>query len=483
MVLGSLGLRLWAFRPGSGATARINVVLISIDTLRADHLGTYGYGRDTSPHLDALAVESVVFENAYSQASWTLPSHVTMFTGLDPLAHGVMQPGDRLTEDHITLAERLLAAGYRTAAWVGRNEYSFVGANRGFAQGFESYAHAPHTLPRNRPRRLPPGRRPDQLVGKGAAQTAAVLRWLDAPSDEPFFLFVHLDDVHSQATGPAYNAPAKFRDRFCPGALTGYSGCEASGPCGTRRLQAMHAGDVPLPLAEELEKITCLYDGAIAFVDAQVGRLIDGLRERGLLDRTLVIVTADHGESLMEHGEFSHFTVYEEVARVPLVVRFPAGAAARRETARVGLVDLVPTILETVGLDPPDAIQGASLLQLEHNDVPPEHETTFAIGVEPGAARLWRRGNAKYVRNARDPDRPDAAQARDELYDLAADPLELTNRIASDSELALALSSELDAHERAALELRAARGKPVGDATLELPAEEKESLEALGYGR
>lgn len=447
---------------------RPNVVLVSIDTLRADHLGVYGYERDTSPHLDALATESTVFDAAYAQSSWTLPSHVTLFTGLDPWAHGVTEKRGRMNEAHDTLAEWLRAAGYWTGAWVGRNASSFIGADRGFAQGFDEYAHAPHGA---RGRRLLPGRRPDQRVGRGQPQLDAVLRALARPLPEPFFLFVHLDDVHSQPTGVPYAAPAPYGDRFCPGALAGYSGCDGAGVCGTLRLQKIHEGALDPPTAEELEKFRCLYDGAVAFTDGLVGSLREGLESAGVYDDTLFIVTSDHGESLMEHGEFSHYTVYEEVARVPLLVRLPGGRRAGREDALVGLADIAPTVRDLVGLPPQPGLQGRSLSSLLLEGTPPAERPVFSLGLAKATPQMWRQGPLKYVWS------PAALPPRRELYDLATDPAEADDLAARHPETVAHLHAELEAyrHRLRSDALPTTAGPAPG-------ADEREKLRALGYG-
>ena len=473
---------MWGARAPLGSHASdLNVVLISIDTLRADHLGLYGYARDTTPSIDALGAESVVFEKAYPQANWTLPSHASMLTGLDPLAHGVLSRTGVISERHTTLAERLRANGYWTAAWVGRNQFSYVGAERGFAQGFEVYEHAPHA---HQFRGGSLGRLADhaidtrfrQLVGKGDTQIAAVLRWLSGGLPEPFFVFVHLDDTHSQSLGRPYDAPAPFRDRFCPGALAGYSGCDRGGLCGTRRLNAIRTGQIPAPSAAELRKIACLYDGAIAFTDVQIGRLVDGLRSRGLLDRTVLILTSDHGEALGEHNEMSHWSLYEEVARVPLLIRVP-GRVPRRERTVVELVDLVPTILELTGTPGLDKLPGTSLLT---GRAAGEGDAAFVVGPPPLLPLLWRRGDFKLIANPRGPKRGPSGSVH-ELYDVVRDPHELQDLARHSPARRVALARELDRRVQYSGVLRRRLLDGAANPKLELEGAEGERLKGLGY--
>jgi len=314
----------------------LNVLFISIDTLRSDHLGCYGYGRNTSPHIDALAARGVRLENHIASAPSTLPSHASMMTSLYPSAHGAEVRTKRsLGDEVLTLAEALQREGYRTAAFTGGGQL-----NRSYHldQGFDVYS--------------------DRGGGVGPVVNRTI-QWLDAGEDggRPFFLFVHTYEPHHP-----YNPPAPYDSRFT-----------------VPEMLAKFGNRVPIDLLEdvkrgervlrpgELEHIEALYDGEIRYTDDHLERLFESLRDKGLWERTLVIFTSDHGEEFGEHGVvgWHGHTLYDELLLVPLIVRFPGDALAGRVvTAQTRSVDLYPTILDVVGVKPPDRIQGVSILPL-----------------------------------------------------------------------------------------------------------------------
>jgi arylsulfatase len=466
-----------ASRPASRAPG---LVLISIDTLRADRLGAYGHARDTSPNLDALAREGTLFENVFAQSHWTLPSHATMLTGQGPLVHGALQLDDVLPSAIDTLAERLGARGFRTAAFVGGNRYSFIGAKRGFDRGFETYAHYPH------PGRFRSGRllrfvdhlRMRQIrhhVGNAAAETDAALRWLAVRGDEPFFLFLHFYDVHSKTHRQPYEAPEPWREAFCPAELRGRDGCDAEGRCGTERLRAIWEGRSPEPDPAELERLRCLYDGAVAFVDAQLGRLVDGIERFGLGDRTLVAVTADHGEAFFEHGLPIHTNLFDEVLHVPLILRGPGVPAGVRVAENGRLLDLVPTLLDRLGLPQPPELPGRSLFA-----APAAGEVDVAVGSSESNSVALRAGGFKYVIRRPTPISPGRTLPPESLFDLRADPGETRDLLeGSPPALAAELRRELLAAERAQIARgEALRGESI---PLSLSEDERAGLAALGY--
>lgn len=285
-----------------------NVVLISADTLRADHVGAYGYAKPTTPHIDALAARGVLFENAVSQSSWTRPAHFSMFTGLYPNEHGVVALKDRgpPAREVVTLASALFTRGYRTAAFTGGVNLS---AAFGFDRGFESY------------------RSNGKFFRDNLAETKL---WLDEHQNEKFFLFWHGYDPHTPY----------FSDPMDRAALATPSRPEI----GLRRAcRAERLHHVVAQYADE-------YDAAIHRADRYVGKLLDELAARGLMERTLIVFTSDHGEEFVEHGGCFHMkTLYREVLHVPLVVVGP-GLASRRVAALVpASVSIGPTILAIVG--------------------------------------------------------------------------------------------------------------------------------------
>jgi arylsulfatase A-like enzyme len=427
---------------------RPNLVLVTVDTLRADHTTPYGYGRDTTPVLARLAREGVAVDRAYAPMATTGPSHAALFTSRYPLSLGCLRNGQRLEEAQTTLAERLHAAGYRTSAAVS----SFVLDQRlGFAQGFETYdcrfekTRATAALERWEGMTVPAGfdRRADET-------TDMALAWLARRGkDRPFFLWVHYFDPHQP-----YSPPAPYERRFAPG------------------------GDPGLP-----RRAVALYDGEIAFTDRQLGRLVDAIDALGLSARTLVVVTADHGEGLMQHGHMGHgLHLYEEAVHVPLVFRWPGSLpAGARLPGPVEHVDLVPTVLDLLGL-PRGAgeIQGQSLAAaLRGQAGTPGRDPRRAVFLQrrlydtrvvsgfpvKGEKFAVRSGQWKYIEATDEETR--------ELYDLHADPGETRDVFAAQAAVADRLARGL-ARWRARFDRRE---RARDDASTEM----QEALRALGY--
>jgi arylsulfatase A-like enzyme len=312
------------------APAPANLVLVTVDTLRADHTTPYGYDRETTPVLARLAREGVRVDQAYAPMATTGPSHAALLTSRYPLSLGYLRNGQRLDEAHLTLAERLHAAGYRTSAFVS----SFVLDRRlGFAQGFGTYdcrferERATATMERWEGHIVPAG-----FDRRANETTDAALAWLARRGkDRPFFLWVHYFDPHHP-----YAPPAPYDRRFAP-----------------------PPADTGLP-----RRAVALYDGEIAFTDHQLGRLLGAIDAEGPAARTLVVVTADHGEGLMQHGHMGHgLHLYEEAVRVPLVFRWPGSLPAGTVLpGPVEHVDLVPTVLDLLGVPRGgEGIEGQSL--------------------------------------------------------------------------------------------------------------------------
>jgi len=312
------------------------IIVIAIDTLRADHLGLYGYERDTSPRLDALAAEGAVFEHAFATASWTLPSMTSLLTGAWPREHGAgyarardgRQRFSRLREQVPALAEMLRDAGYATGAVA---NVGFMSPRFGFARGFDTYDWAPST---------------DEDSRRAGESVDRALAWIDANDDGPFFFMLHLFDPHRH-----FDAPPPFRGKFTNVYRDRYGDTLATLES---RIEAERQSDLEFHVAA--------YDEEIAYTDDQVGRFVDGLRERGIWDEALVVLTADHGESLHDHGERGHGgTLYNELIRVPLVV-WGVGSAGARQRAPVSLVDFAPTALQWAGAAEPPGLPGVSWL-------------------------------------------------------------------------------------------------------------------------
>lgn len=311
-----------------------SAILISIDTLRADRSSLYGAERDTTPGLEALARESIVFDHAYTVAPWTLIAHMSMLSGLYPVQHGVRTQEKALGPDRELLAETLGRAGYET---YGLYFSGWIHPRHGFDRGFDLFeAHAD--------------------VVEALANTEEVLDQRDPA--RPFFLFLHLFDVHSvpavQSTRLAYSAPDEYLRRYLADAPDRFVDGDAK-PLLEGRRQGTRA---------QLEAIGALYDGTLRYVDDRLAEAVDGWRAAGVLDEALLVVTADHGEALgtREGLMTNHGGFFQEGMRVPLLVRRPdGGRAGERVDTAVSLVDVAPTILAYCGVEPARPLPGLDL--------------------------------------------------------------------------------------------------------------------------
>lgn len=400
------------------AERRLNVVLISIDTLRADHLSLYGYDRETSPHLGRRARENgIAFRNVVAPAGWTLPSHVSMFSGVNTIRHGVN------FETPIPLETRMLAelfkeTGYETVAFTAGG---YVSSAFGLSRGFRSF--------RTRRAQNPSSASSQRELEDGIEQFNG---WLGDRPTEPFFAFFHTYEVHAP-----YWARAPFFERF--------GGDEDDVPLGygmTNKLAAdgrvTHRFVVPTgagSLSEaDPELIERLYDSGIAFMDHQIERLFEALESEGLADRTLVALTSDHGELLMEQDFAGHGPVYDPGVMVPLVLWLPQRQQeGRMIDDQVQLVDLAPTLLDLVGIEVANRLDGASLRPLwEGTGEYPQRPALIHGGTFGVAARFANR--LKYIWH-RTP--WDHFGAGEELYDLASDPGELDDIATAAADLLL----------------------------------------------
>ena len=376
-----------------GVAGTPNVLIVTIDTIRADHLGFLGYGRPTSPRLDRLAEESLVFERAFAPMATTLPSHTSMFTGLYPHEHGVLA---NITEgrtyerraDLITLAEAFERAGYGTRAVVAAAP---LHPRFGLDAGFAGYS-------------APAGKQ--RTADKTTAAALVALEEL-AASEQPGFLWVHYFDPH----GP-YVPPLKFERRFRMDDSTRALLAERQFESRSQR---------PTGQWNDLEKGVDRYDAEIAFTDAQVRRLLKNAEESGWLEGAIVVVLGDHGEGLNQHGVAGHGLVWEEQLHVPMLLQIP-GVEARRISAPVSLVDFAPTLLHVLDLPGKEEFLGqVSGVNRFRTDLP--DEATRLLGqTSPRQSALGeigyslRAGRWKLIRT-------EDEQAM--LYDLEQDPFEL----------------------------------------------------------
>jgi choline-sulfatase len=403
-------LAVWLVRSGPD---RPNLLLVTCDTTRADHIGAYGYAGAETRNLDALARRGARFTEADSAVPLTGPSHATILTGLDPPAHGVRTNVSFLLDaSHVTLATLLKRAGYRTGAFVGAYP---VAAGFGFGQGFDTFDEGFHEAP---------------VPGEGAERPGnevadAAVRWLQGVGAGPFFAWVHFYDPHSP-----YAPPSPYAERF-----------------------ARHP-----------------YDGEIAFMDAQIGRVLEALEAAGHDRDTLVVAVGDHGEGLGDHGESAHgMLVYESTLRVPLLMAGPGVPVGQVIDTPVGTVDLVPTILGLLGLPAREGLPGRDLgPALRGSHLAPEAlyaESLFGrLNCRWSSLRVIRRGEWKLIEGS-----------KPELYDLAEDPGETKNVVDRDQQVAETL--------RGILKAAVAKMAPGGDTARRttLDPEQEERLRSLGY--
>jgi arylsulfatase A-like enzyme len=461
---------------GLAAQERLNLLLITIDTLRADHLGCYGYPRRTSPNVDSLAASGVTFTKAYAQRPKTSPSFASILTGTYPQRHGVRRTKEVLPASAYTLAEALRDAGYATCGVVTNgNLYPAFGFDQGF-QGYK-YGHS------------------------GAAEgTEIAMTWLRESARRPFFLWVHHTDPHAP-----YKPPDPYAEKFLNQVEYGKHPLEIVR--GTP-LGGVHPGqllDGPLDLGYYISQ----YDGEIAYTDHWVGELLACVRSLGLGANTLVVLAADHGESLGDHAYyFEHgLLAYDASARIPLIFSLPgAMGAGVRESGVTESVDMMPTLLELLGVSRPGSCQGASLVgrvaALTDPGAPggggaqgrPAYvEAGYGHHSGPGCTFAMTDGRYKLiVRDISWVVRPrhvkqfiytlsalfEGGAAGHELYDLQADPAEVNNVIGDRPEEAARLRADLDAFLD-----EAQKGGALPPDTEERALDEKtiRSLKALGY--
>ncbi len=436
-----IGIGVGCSRSKDPEKQRPNVLLIVIDTARADHFGCYGYHRNTTPNIDRIAETGILFKTVYCQMPTTGPSFASIFTSLFPRSHGVLKNGWVLTDEYPTLAETLKKNGYHTACFIS----SFVLASKfGYSRGFDYYDEE-----------FPPGGGTAGRVGmwggevvegefdqRGNITTQKVLLWLQKKVKQPFFLMVHYYDPHSP-----YDPPAPYADMFLEN----------------------DDGD---------EKVA-RYDGEIRFVDHQVGQLLEAFKANGLASNTLVIIMTDHGEGLGQHGWQEHgMFLYDEQTRIVLIMSWlgviPSGA---KIDSVVQAVDVFPTIVDLLGLKLESDVQGASLAAMLLH--PERQVDRFAFiqrrpSTERDASREFkvtreqygiRIGDKKYIWAPREGD--------EELYNLTDDPQELRNIAGKNKQHAEEMRNAMIKvmNER--------KSEPVAEAILDEQTRKK--LEALGY--
>jgi choline-sulfatase len=426
------------------APASPNVVLITVDTTRADHMGFLGSKLGLTPNLDMLAHDSTIFTHAYSQVPLTAPSHASILTGTYPQFHLVNDFQVPLAPELPYAPEILRSHGYHTAAFVAAMVLDpQVGFARGFERGFDTYDAGFHQMRPGEDRYHSSERRGDEVV-------AHALAWLDQHPQGPFFIWVHLYDAHDP-----YDPPEPYKTKYA----------------------------------------SALYDGEIAYADSAVGKFLTQLRERGLYNGAVIALMADHGEALGEHGEDTHgIFLYDETIHVPLVIKLPGAdasdnhstdnhSAGKRIENRVELVDVLPTILQAIGIAVPAEVQGQSLLGLmtpkpaSAGNVNTSTAAEIAVPDRPAYAetdypqrsygwsslRALRTGKYLYIK-----------APRQELYDQSTDPNAQHNLSSSSTAVTNTLAGQLDAFRQKTSNAREAPQVAVDPAA-------QEKLAALGY--
>jgi arylsulfatase A-like enzyme len=451
--------------------ARPNILLVVCDTVRADHVSTDGYSRPTTPAIDALGRDGAVYLNAYTPSPWTLPAHASLFTGLYPSSHGADSGHLQLDTSLPLLARRLHDAGYRTLAYV---ENPWVGKDYGFQEGFDTFDEVWRGVR---------GTEDDMGAARVSQEVSRWLAWRDDNLEarrQPFFIFINYFEAHLP-----YNPPEPERSKFLrpAGAAQGGAGGESAAEHAARveRLRRFkHPEEVKQILGvgslepADFAILSDLYDGEIAYVDQHVGEVAGLLRQRGLLDRTVLAVTSDHGEMLGEHGLMDHkLNLYQPVLRIPMVLRYPpAIVPGLRIESPVMLQDLYPTLLSLAGVDqtPPHPVDGTT----GGPAWPPESRVLPGVtGLRPGPIRGATVDDPLIAEYAHPGDFLDAmkevaqgadltrwsrsleamqaggqkliwsSDGRHELYDLTIDPSESTNQGPTDSD-ALHLAAHIE---------------------------------------
>ncbi len=505
----ALALAAWALA-GCGseaaperAAARPNVIVVSIDTLRPDHLGCYGYERATSPRLDHFAEGALLFEAAQSVSPWTAPALISLMTSLHPEAHGVMDAPDpgRLADGAVTLAEVLSDAGYATGAFT---EGGYAKGDFGLEQGFDVYPRnrgddANHTSNRRFPSRL-------------KSNLERAFAWLEERGSEPFFLFLQTYEPHSPL-----RAPESYVRRWRPdydeaadhalasAAIERWNAQRVVDPEGLAaiRRHSYHCefSDTAFPkdgkaltdasreagvsiakgeaaaIPEVVDWFRDLYDAEIRYTDDQLGRLWTWLAESGHGEDTIVVVVSDHGEGLGEHGRMGHgHVLYDELIHILFILRIPALIEVPFERAGripdvVRLVDVMPTLLELLALDPGDLpLQGSSLIALLEGRKEPRLAFSHADRSELTELYAVRRGGFRLIY--------DKLSGERWLYDLTSDPDEERDVAAEHEELADELQSALEAQ----MEQDAAIAGVLGEGGARgLEEDTRAELEGLGY--
>jgi arylsulfatase len=441
-VLLQVGVVLSASRRTPNAS---NVVLIVVDALRADHLGSYGYAKATTPNLDRLAARSARAANAYSTATWTVPSMASLFTSTLPSVHRISKPPDSSTPRLAVLPPRFLLVsevlrnyGYRTGMIT---PIGWVSAESGYDQGFDELIRT--------------DRRDEDLVSRAE-------RFIEQHANEPFFLYVHFIDLHDYYFPRNLFAVKPFPIELSPAVLA----LQHATP---NKVYQVFEDDLSQPgrlSTTDRDFLVAAYDRELSETDRLIGNLLKGLERLKLIERTCVVVTADHGERFLEHSALVHGgdALYNEVLHIPFIL-FAPGHAPRVIAAPVSSLDIAPTILDALGIASPPAFQGRSVLRANGDG-----RAVIAEGTAGSLKLITEEWSYLYGANG----------AREELYELRGDPSERHNLVPADPETAAALRARLLAAMEASSQHEYVRARPEV-ATSPMSEALREQLRAIGY--
>lgn len=453
---------------------RPNIILISIDTLRSDHLGCYGHQWDISPNIDKLATRGVLFRNALAQSPWTLPSHMSILTSLYPSVHMAnSKENNRLSEERVCLAEILKKAGYRTAAFV---DGGWLNHKFGYSQGFDIY---------------------DDQAGRIATINKKAIQFIEDHFEEEFFLFMHVYDVH----GP-YKSPSPYNEMYYDGNK------EDPHNHSMDFIQEIGFNRNYLKLAgiTDINYVRSSYAGGVTYVDNELGKLFAALEAVKSFDNTLVIFLSDHGESLFEHHVYIGHGIflYDTEVKIPLIIKPPKKQYKNRQIReQVESIDVMPTILELLGLPEGKEAQGKSLVKLMKDQKAARKDSrAFGESSNTGFTAFVRTNKWKYIspmkremkeliQGLEPSDKVDLSKyiiEGEQLYDLENDPGETRNRAEKEKSVVAGLRKELhvweEENKRIAQQLRSSEEDISSDRKkVRLTEAEKEQLRALGYAQ
>ncbi len=386
------------------AKGPFNVILISIDTLRRDHIGLYGYDKDTSPNIDKFGKDSVMFQTVVAQAPSTLPSHASIFTSLIPSHHGAFATMNKpIPDELITMAEILKDNGYKTASFNGGGQIS---AEFGLSQGFDVYESVPSV---------------DTELEKFTETVERGKKWVANNEKEKFFLFLHTYETHIP-----YVPGKKFLEFF----PSNYSG-KIPNYVGSRFIDKINMKLVNVN-QEDIDHVIRLYDAGIRSMDAGFKNLVDFLKDRNIFDNTVIIFTSDHGEEFGEHGMMAYHShsLYDELLLIPLIIKFPNSSfAGMKVPDQIASIDILPTLLDILDIPHPNQFEGVSLKNLikggKHSEFAvSERDVAFAIIPSSIRTEKWKLYKNRTYFNMHS----DGGMFKSMLFDLKSDPSEKTDK-------------------------------------------------------